>query len=251
MKKRLKIGIYVALLAMLVGTIVFIHSQRDTRPVTYEVLPTSSIVPEPLYTDGLEGFSLSDVPSYNGEASVILHGNRPYFDAWRREPESFEYYSPLDNLGRCGVTCANIGQDLMPTEPREGIGMVKPTGWHTVRYDDLIDDKYLYNRCHLIGFQLTGENANTQNLITGTRYMNIQGMLPIENQVAKYIRETGNHVLYRSTPVFEGDNLLASGVLIEAWSLEDDGEALSLCRYAYNVQPGIVIDYATGESERE
>lgn len=137
----------------------------------------------------------------------------------------------------------------MPTEERGFIGMVKPTGWHTVRYDDLVDGKYLYNRCHLIGYQLTGENANTKNLITGTRYLNIEGMLPFENMVADYIQETNNHVLYRVTPIFEGNNLLANGVLMEGYSVEDKGAGVSYCVFAYNVQPGIEIDYATGESK--
>lgn len=158
-------------------------------------------------------------------------------------------YSDLDALGRCGTACASIGQDLMPTESRGSIGMVKPTGWHTVRYDDLVDGKYLYNRCHLIGYQLTGENANTKNLITGTRYLNIEGMLPFENMVADYIEETNNHVLYRVTPIFEGNNLLANGVLMEGYSVEDKGAGVSYCVFAYNVQPGIEIDYATGESK--
>ena len=147
------------------------------------------------------------------------------------------------------MTYACIGQDLMPTEERGSIGMVKPTGWHTVRYDDLVDGKYLYNRCHLIGYQLTGENANTKNLITGTRYLNIEGMLPFENMVADYIQETNNHVLYRVTPIFEGDNLVADGVLMEGYSVEDKGSGISYCVFAYNVQPGIEIDYATGESK--
>ncbi len=155
----------------------------------------------------------------------------------------------MDSLGRCGVTYACIDQDLMPTEKRGSIGMVKPTGWHTVRYDDLADGKYLYNRCHLIGYQLTGENANTSNLITGTRYLNIEGMLPFENMVADYIDETGNHVMYRVTPIFEGNNLVANGVLMEGYSVEDNGDGICFCVYAYNVQPGIEIDYATGESK--
>lgn len=164
--------------------------------------------------------------------------------------QSYEYYSDLDALGRCGTACASIGQDLMPTESRGSIGMVKPTGWHTVRYDDLVDGKYLYNRCHLIGFQLTGENANTKNLITGTRYLNIEGMLPFENMVADYVKENGNHVMYRVTPIFEGDNLLANGVLMEGYSVEDKGAGICYCVYAYNVQPGVEIDYATGDSRR-
>lgn len=194
-------------------------------------------------------FSLSDVPAYSGKAYTSVNGNVPYFTAAERTTTSFETYSDLDSLGRCGVTYACIGQDLMPTEERGSIGMVKPTGWHTVRYDGLVDGNYLYNRCHLIGYQLTGENANTKNLITGTRYLNIEGMLPFENMVADYIQETNNHVLYRVTPIFEGDNLVADGVLMEGYSVEDKGAGISYCVFAYNVQPGIEIDYATGESK--
>ena len=161
--------------------------------------------------------------------------------------ESYEYYSELDLDGRCGIVVANLGEDLMPTEERGQIGQVKPSGWKTIKYDN-VDGKFLYNRCHLIGFQLAGENANEKNLITGTRYMNTEGMLPFENLVADYIRETGNHVLYRVTPIFEGDNLVASGVQMEAKSVEDDGEGICFNVYVYNVQPGIEIDYATGES---
>ena len=154
----------------------------------------------------------------------------------------------FDLLGRCGPAEACVGQELMPTEERGAIGMVKPSGWHTVRYDGVVDGKYLYNRCHLIGYQLTGENANERNLITGTRYLNVEGMLPFENQVADYVEETGNHVLYRSTPVFKGLELVARGVQIEAWSVEDGGAGVCFNVYCYNVQPGVEIDYATGES---
>lgn len=197
----------------------------------------------------VSGFSLSSVGAYTGKAYVSVNGNTPYFTADELTNTSFELYSDLDSLGRCGTVYASIGKDLMPTEERGSIGMVKPTGWHTVRYDDLVDGKYLYNRCHLIGFQLTGENANTSNLITGTRYLNIEGMLPFENMVADYVKETGNHVMYRVTPIFEGSNLLASGVLMEGYSVEDNGAGICYCVFAYNVQPGIEIDYATGESK--
>lgn len=205
--------------------------------------------PAPTEISTASSFSLSDVPAYSGKAYTSVNGNVPYFTAAELTTTSFETYSDLDSLGRCGVTYACIGQDLMPTEERGSIGMVKPTGWHTVRYDDLVDGKYLYNRCHLIGYQLTGENANTKNLITGTRYLNIGGMLPFENMVADYIQETNNHVLYRVTPIFEGNNLLANGVLMEGYSVEDKGAGISYCVFAYNVQPGIEIDYATGESK--
>lgn len=194
-------------------------------------------------------FSLSSIAEYTDKPYIAVNGNVPYFTESELTDQSYEYYSDLDALGRCGTACASIGQDLMPTEERGFIGMVKPTGWHTVRYDDLVDGKYLYNRCHLIGYQLTGENANTKNLITGTRYLNIEGMLPFENMVADYIQETNNHVLYRVTPIFEGNNLLANGVLMEGYSVEDKGAGVSYCVFAYNVQPGIEIDYATGESK--
>ena len=163
------------------------------------------------------------VPEFSGEPYVVIHDNQPDFTEEEKTTESYEHYSDLDSLGRCGVAEANIGQDLMPTEKRGAIGQVKPTGWHTVKYDQ-VDGKYLYNRCHLIGYQLTGENANEKNLITGTRYLNVEGMLPFENMVADYIKETGNHVLYRVTPIFTGENLVADGVEMEALSMEDNGE---------------------------
>lgn len=187
------------------------------------------------------------IPEYDNEPYVVLNDNEPLFTEEDMTEESFESYSDLDFSGRCGVATANIGKDLMPTEEREAIGQVKPSGWKTVKYD-LVDGKYLYNRCHLIGFQLSGENANEKNLITGTRYMNVQGMLPFENMVADYVKETGNHVLYRVTPVFEGDNLVATGVRMEAKSVEDEGDGICFNVFVYNIQPGIEIDYATGES---
>lgn len=194
--------------------------------------------------------TMKDIPEYFGEPYVVLQDNWPDFDAGDLTTEAFETYSELDELGRCGAACANICLDIMPAEPRGEIGQVKPSGWHTVKYD-CVDGKYLYNRCHLIGYQLAGENANRQNLITGTRYLNVMGMLPFENMVDDYVEETENHVLYRVTPVFEGDNLLASGVQMEAFSVEDDGEGVCFNVYVYNVQPGVGIDYATGESWEE
>lgn len=223
-----------------------VPSQSDA-PSASQGQQTESSAPTEITT--ASSFSLSDVPAYSGKAYISVNGNVPYFTAAELTTTSFETYSDLDTLGRCGVTYACIGQDLMPTKERGSIGMVKPTGWHTVRYDDLVDGKYLYNRCHLIGYQLTGENANTKNLITGTRYLNIEGMLPFENMVADYIQETNNHVLYRVTPIFEGNKLLANGVLMEGYSVEDKGAGVSYCVFAYNVQPGIEIDYATGESK--
>ena len=193
-------------------------------------------------------FDYAEVPAYSGEAYVAVHGNIPYFVESDLTTVSFEDYGELDALNRCGMVWASIGRDLMPTESRGSIGSVKPTGWQTVRYDGVVDGNYLYNRCHLIGFQLTGENANACNLITGTRYLNIEGMLPFEDMVADYVKETENHVMYRVTPIFIGDELVARGVLMEGFSVEDDGEGICFCVFAYNVQPGIEIDYATGNS---
>ncbi|WP_373155057.1 DNA/RNA non-specific endonuclease [Clostridium sp. AUH-JLR23] len=194
--------------------------------------------------------SIEDVPEYSGQPYVIINDNEPYFDNDDLTTQAFEKYSSLDSLGRCGVAYANIGEETMPTEKRGNIGMIKPSGWQIKRYD-FIDGKYLYNRCHLIGYQLSGENANEKNLITGTRYMNTEGMLPFENQVADYVQETGNHVLYRVTPVFEGNHLVADGVLMEAMSVEDRGLDIEFNVFVYNVQPGVKIDYATGNSQLE
>ncbi len=195
----------------------------------------------------MEDVSLETIPEYTDEPYVVINDNNPFFTEEDYTEDSFETYSELDELGRCGVAYANVGVDIMPTEDRGEIGHIKPTGWKSVRYD-IVEGKSLYNRCHLIGFQLTGENANKQNLITGTRYFNVDGMLPFENMIADYVKETENHVLYRVTPMYEGDNLVADGVLMEAWSVEDNGEGVCFNVFAYNIQPGIVIDYATGES---
>ena len=192
----------------------------------------------------------SSVPAYSGEPYVVINGNEPYFtESDRKSTKAFETYSSLDALGRCGVAYANVCKEIMPTEPREDIGQIKPSGWHNVNYHDLIEDNYLYNRCHLIAHQLAGENANEKNLITGTKYLNTMGMLPFEIKVGDYVRATGSHVLYRVTPIFEGSNLVASGVLMEAYSVEDQGQGIKYCVYCYNVQPGIDIDYSTGESK--
>ena len=195
-------------------------------------------------------FDLSSIPAYSGKAYVVVNNNNPYFEKSDLTTKSFEQYAPLDSLGRCGVAYANIGRDIMPTGERGSIGMVKPSGWHSIRYEN-VEGKYLYNRCHLIGFQLSAENANTSNLITGTRYLNIQGMLPFENMVADYVKGTNNHVLYRVTPIFEGNNLVASGVLMEGYSVEDNSDGICYNVYCYNVQPGIKINYLTGDSEAE
>ena len=200
--------------------------------------------------EGTSAFSLREIPAYSGTPYTEVNGNQPYFTEEELTTQSFETYSELDSLGRCGMAYANVGQDLMPTEPRGEIGAVKPSGWHLVKYDN-VDGKYLYNRCHLIAYMLAADNANPQNLITGTRYLNVQGMLPFETKVCDYVKNTGNHVLYRVTPIFDGDNLLADGVLMEAYSVEDAGEGISFCVFAYNVQPGIGIDYATGDNWAE
>lgn len=191
--------------------------------------------------------SVNDTPAYNGHPYAIVNDNVPLFSADELVADSYEFYSQLDGLDRCGYAMACIGSDLMPTEDRESISSVKPSGWVQAQYD-FVEGKSLYNRCHLIGFQLTGENANERNLITGTRYLNTKGMLPYENMVADYVKETGNHVLYRVTPIYAGDDLVASGVQLEAWSVEDQGDGICFHVYLYNVQPGVVIDYATGES---
>ena len=230
-------------------------SESETAPSSEELsevletqqIPTSTAVPQ---EESTSVFSLQEVPTYSGTPYTEVNGNQPYFTEADLTTQSFETYSELDSLGRCGVAYANVGQDLMPTEPRGEIGSVKPTGWHLVKYDN-VDGKYLYNRCHLIAYMLTAENANPQNLITGTRYLNTQGMLPFETKVSDYVKSTGNHVLYRVTPIFEGDNLLADGVLMEAYSVEDAGAGICFCVFAYNVQPGIGIDYATGDNWAE
>ena len=200
--------------------------------------------------------SLDDIPEYTKYAYVEINGGTPFFTDEEITDEAFESYSALDPLGRCGVAFACIGIEIMPTEERDDIANVTPSGWeyngvsNNNKYD-FVENEYVYNRCHLIGFQLAGENANKRNLITGTRYLNIEGMLPFEDMVADYVKETENHVLYRVTPIFNGDDLVAEGVLMEGWSVEDNGESICFCIYAYNAQPGIVIDYATGDSHEE
>ena len=227
--------------------------ETTEEPVTTTPAPETTKEPE---TDAPEpevpalsmpDFKATDVPAFDNLPYVEVNGNIPFFTANQYTTESYEYYSPLDALGRCGSAVASIGYDLMPTEDRGSISSVKPTGWHSISYTELGIDS-LYNRSHLIAFQLTGENANRENLITGTRYMNQSSMIPFENMVADYVKETRNHVLYRVTPIFTGDNLVADGVLMEGWSVEDNGDGICFCVYLYNVQPGIEIDYATGES---
>lgn len=209
----------------------------------------SETVSESALSESAGEIDIADIPEYSGSPYVEVSGNVPSFtDADLSSPA--ETYTPLDFLGRCGSAMAIVSLETMPTEERGSIGMVKPSGWHTVRYDDLIADRYLYNRCHLIGYQLTGENANERNLITGTRHLNVEGMLPFENEVADYVERTGNRVLYRVTPVFVGGELVARGVQMEARSVEDGGVGVSFNVFCHNVQPGIEIDYGTGESRR-
>ena len=215
---------------------------RATETVSTAASITAEPTQEPIYK-----LNISDIPAYTGQPYVELNNNEPSFAESELTTELFECYSPLDSLGRCGTAYANVCKEIMPTEERGKIGMVKPIGWHTTKYD-FVDGKYLYNRCHLIGYQLSAENANERNLITGTRYLNIQGMLPFENMAADYVKETNNHVLYRVTPIFEGDNHLALGVQMEALSVEDNGDGIKLNVFCYNVQPGVRIDYATGDN---
>jgi DNA-entry nuclease len=197
-------------------------------------------------------YSLENIPDYSGAAFIELNNNVPEFsEEDKGNTNAFEIYGDLDSLGRCTQAYANICEEIEPTQERGSIGAIKPSGWHTVKYNGLIDGNYLYNRCHLIGYQLSGENANEKNLITGTRYLNTVGMLEFENLVDDYVDATGNHVLYRVTPIFEGDNLVASGVQMEGWSVEDQGEGICFHVYCYNVPPGIEIDYATGDSRIE
>ncbi len=200
------------------------------------------------FTGEFGTFTLEDLPKYEGKPYTAVNDNVPQFDKADMTEDAFEEYSDLDRLGRCGVCYANVCRELMPTEKRGSIGSVKPTGWVTSKYD-FIDGKYLYNRCHLLGYQLTAENANEKNLITGTRYMNVQGMLPFENLVADYVQETGGHVLYRVTPVFIGDELVARGVLMEGWSVEDEGESICFNVFVHNVQSGVMINYADGSND--
>ena len=232
MKKRSKLLV----LIFLVG--VLFYYKDDIYKYTYSLINNGNS----------ESYDINNIPQYSGNSYVIINDNIPYFDEEDYSTSSFEKYSDLDYLGRCGVAYANIGIDLMPTEKRGSIGGIKPSGWHTVKYGH-IDGKYLYNRCHLIGYQLTGENANSKNLITCTRSMNTIGMLQFENKVADYIKKTNNHVLYRVTPVFEGNNLLATGVEMEAYSVEDSGKGIMFNVFVYNIEDGVIIDYSNGDSK--
>lgn len=244
-KKRNTILSVITLIVL--GVFYIIDIENSTSNQSSES-STQHIMDSDISKTNTEAITLESIPEYSGSPFVEVNGNQPNFLESDKTTEPYEWYSELDSLGRCGVAYANICKEIMPTEERGAIGQIKPTGWHTIKYD-CVDGKYLYNRCHLIAYQLTAENANELNLITGTRYMNVTGMLPFENKIADYIKETHNHVLYRATPIFEGDNLLASGVQIEALSVEDDGNGICFNVYVFNVQPGVVINYATGESE--
>ena len=220
-------------------------STTITTTLTTTTTTTTVFVPEIKGKDE-DTVSLSDIPEYNGDAYCTINDNKPFFSD--NTTFAFELYSDLDSLGRCGAAYANICEEIMPTEKRGDISSIKPSGWHSEKYD-WIDGENLYNRCHLIGYQLSGENANEKNLITGTRYMNTEGMLPFENMVADYVKETSNHVLYRVTPMFDGDDLVVKGVLMEGRSAEDEGKGVEFNVFCYNVQPDVKIDYTTGESE--
>ena len=225
------------------------EQSSSTTSVTVDNLSTTEQTQPTTNASNNQPFDLSEIPSYSGNPYCEVNYNQPFFQTDELTVESFKQFSELDSLGRCGVAYACIGTDSLPTEERGTIGMIKPSGWHTVRYDNIIEDKYLYNRCHLIAFELSGENANPQNLITGTRYMNVKGMLPFENRVRSYVEDTGQHVMYRVTPIFEGNNLIATGVLMEGYSVEDNGEGICFNVFCYNLQPHIKINYADGTSE--
>ena len=254
MKKLLKfknslimmLGVLLCLSGLISCSITIDLSTDNNGQVIENSNNTNSSTSNTTTTDS-SNITINNIPEYSGDDYIILNNNVPNFSDSDLTTTSFEEYAPLDDLGRCGVAYSNIGTDIMPTEKRESISSVKPSGWHSVKYD-IVEGKYLYNRSHLIGYQLTAENANDRNLITGTRYFNATLMLPYENMVADYIKETNNHVLYRVTPVFEGNNLVATGVQMEAKSVEDNGEGIEFNVFVYNVQPGITIDYATGDS---
>lgn len=225
--------------------------ETKEQDAVIEAIVEEKSIATPEETAKVDGFDCKSIPVYSGSPYVAVNNNVPFFKDEEMSPNSYEYYSALDSKGRCGVCVASVGIDNMPTEERGEIGSVKPTGWNQAKYAGLVDGNYLYNRCHLIAYHLTGENANTQNLITGTRYLNTEGMLPFENMVADYVVETKNHVMYRVSPIFEEDNLLASGVLMEAKSVEDNGAGILFCVYCYNAQPGVIIDYSDGASALE
>lgn len=218
------------------------ESEEETQPTEK---PTEAV-------NTTKPLTLADIKPFSGSPYVVINGNQPDFADSEITTKSYEFYSPLDSLGRCGYAMASLSKDTMlkDDEKRGDIGKVTPTGWINNKYDtEIVKGGYLYNRCHLIGWQLSAENANRQNIITGTRYMNNEGMLPFENMIADYIKDTGNHVMYRVTPMFDGNNLVASGVHLEAYSVEDSGEGICVNVFFYNVQDGVIIDYATGENK--
>ncbi|MBQ7715822.1 MAG: DNA/RNA non-specific endonuclease [Clostridia bacterium] len=245
--KKKKIILSIIIIAILAVALYFTLKNSELQPQTEHGSVPAPSADIQVITEVTDSFNYADVPEYSGGAYAILNSNTPYFKDNEKKTEVFENYSPLDTLGRCGPAYANICKELMPTQKRGEIYTVKPSGWQHVEYD-FVDGFSLYNRCHLIAHSLAGEDANEKNLITGTRYMNTEGMNPFENMVVDYVKETGNHVLYRVTPVFEGSNLLASGVLMEGWSVEDEGEGVCYCVFCYNVQPGIEIDFSNGKS---
>lgn len=247
MKNKIKLGVLLVTLILLTSCG---NNTQENNVSTNIETNDNKIVEVVNNEDETLEFDFGIIPVFSGEPFTIVNGNKPFFEPNDLTTDAFEYYSDLDDLGRCGVAYANICVELMPIEKRGAIGQVKPSGWHTIRYDDLINGKYLYNRCHLIGYQLAGENANPKNLITGTRYLNIDGMLDFENLVDDYVEDTNNHVLYRVTPYYKGNDLVARGVLMEGLSVEDNGKDVQFCVFAYNNQPGIEIDYATGDSWR-
>lgn len=233
--------ILLILTVIVVALIVLRYQNRNT--VKWETTNRQRIV--------IPSIDIETIPQYSGSVYSVINDNKPFFSSEELSTqEVFELYSSLDELGRCGTAYANLCESLMPTEDREEIGMIKPSGWQTVKYPEIIEDSYLYNRCHLIAYSLAGENANELNLITGTRYFNVNGMLPFENIVRQYIEETDNHVLYRVTPLFYGEDLVARGVLMEAYSLEDSGKGICFNVFIYNIQPGITIDYVDGSSSQ-
>lgn len=241
------LGIYTGVIPAEVLEDAGLSGPRTEAPEEGGAAQADAVSPVTDAATGLPDYaSLAALPDYSGHLVVLIQGNIPSLST-EDGTVSFEHYSELDALGRCGAAYASVGQDIMPTEERGQIGSVKPTGWHTVKYDH-IDGKYLFNRCHLLGYQLTGENANERNLITGTRYLNVAGMQPFEDRIAAYVKETGNHVLYRVTPYFEGNNLTATGVEMEGLSVEDNGSGICFHVFVYNIQPGVIIDYTDGES---
>lgn len=239
--------------SLLFGCSSTVDSSQNDSQSTVEVAPheNTGLVEDTDSTSDSQAFNLENLPAFSGSPYVELNNNVPQFSDEDKQRSTFEEYSPLDNLGRCGVAFALIGTETMPHEERGSIGEVKPSGWHTARYNSVVEGNYLYNRCHLLGYQLSGENANERNLITGTRYLNTEGMLTFENKIADYIDRTNNHVLYRVTPIYDGFNLVASGVQMEAYSVEDNGAGVSFNVFCYNVQPNIEINYANGDSALE